>query len=123
MGLKETLFAGVVTAINALDNIPKTVTYTSVVLGAYNAETDTTARTETAFNCKGVVYREKTENQDYKKTELNQMKVLIAGQVFLDEGVTPIESDFMEFEGTKYEIKLIAPAPEGAAYVFTVRKI
>lgn len=123
MGLKEDLFSGVVTAMNALGNIPKDIVYTSVVLGAYNAATDAQARTETNINCKAVVYKGKVENQDYKKTELNQTKVLIAGQVFLTAGVEPIESDFMTIDGDKYEIKLINPAPTGAAFVFTVRKI
>lgn len=123
MGLRETLLAGVTTAINALDNIPKDISYRAVAVGAYDVDQDRPTTTETIIACKGIVYKSKEENQDYKKTTLMQTKVLIAGEVFIDESVEPDEQDYMVIDGDRYEIKLIAPAPQNACYVFTVRKV
>lgn len=123
MGLREVLRQGVTTAIAALDNIPKDVEYHAVAVGMYDSETDQHSVTENVFTCKGIVYKGKIENQDYKKTDLAQWKVLIAGEVFEDESVEPDEQDYMMIDGAKYEIKLINPAPQEACIVFTVRRV
>jgi hypothetical protein len=123
MGLKDVLNAAVVTVISALDDIPKTVEYHSVTLGAYNPLTDTQLSTEKIIICKGVVYRGKSENQDYKKTELNMTKVLIAGKVFQDAGVFPKSEDYLVIEGIRYEIRVEKLIPSDPAFIFEVRAV
>jgi hypothetical protein len=123
MGLKETLSNAVDSALSALGNVPKDVSYYRVVVGGYNVLTDTNTQTETLITCKGVMYKEKVETQDYKRTDLLQTKVLIAGSVFSTAGFTPDEQDYLVIDSVRYEIKLITVAPSEACYVFTVRAV
>jgi hypothetical protein len=123
MGLKEVLSGAVDSAISALGNLPKDVTYTRVVVGGYDPVADANTQTETAIACKGVMYKEKIETQDYKRTDLLQTKVLIAGSVFTANNFEPDEQDYMTIDSVRYEIKLITVAPSEACYVFTVRAV
>lgn len=123
MGLKETLAAAVTTAITALGNIPKDVTYYAVTQGVYNATTDSYTNSITTINCKGLVYKSKVENQDWKRTTLSETKLLIAGEVFDNAGVTPSEDDYVVIDGKRYEIFTERPAPSEPVYVFTMRAV
>lgn len=123
MGLKETLAGAVVSAVGALGNVAKDVAYHRITVGGYDVSTDANVVTDATHNVKGVMYKEKVETQDYKRTDLLQTKVLIAGKVFSDLGFEPDEQDYMVIETVRYEIKLITVAPSEACYVFTVRAV
>jgi hypothetical protein len=121
MGLAETLRAAGTTVIAALDNIPKTVSYYSVTIGAYDNATDSQTRVQVLRTVKGVVYKSKIETKDKNNTDLIQTKVLIAGEAF--GTIVPKEDDYMVIETVKYEILSIHPAPQNAVYVFIVRAV
>lgn len=123
MGLKETLAGAVTTAIAATGNVAKDISYQRVVVNGYDVTTDTNVSTVTEIVCKGVVYKEKVETQDWKKTDLIQTKVLIAGEVFADNAFVPDEQDFMEIDSVRYEIQNIRIIPSEAGYIFTVRAV
>lgn len=123
MSLKATLANAVDKAMAALDDVPLAISYYSVTTGGYNVATDSVTRTETLISCQGLRYKSKIETQDWKKTELDETKILIAGSVFSAVAVVPKEDDYMVVEGTKYEIKNIRPAPTNALYVFVVRAV
>jgi hypothetical protein len=124
MALKDTLFTAVNTIMTALEDVPMMISYYSVSpTGSYNVATDSLSKTETLISCQAVKYKSKVETQDWKKTELDETKILIAGSVFVDAAVTPKEDDYMIVEGVRYEIKNIRPAPTNALYVFVVRAV
>lgn len=121
MGLAETLLAAGTTAITALGNVALDITYVSVAAGTYDVDTDSYASTETSLSVKGIKYKSQEQNQDYKKTVLEQTKILIAGEALAS--ITPKESDYMIIAGVRYEIKEIKPAPVNAVFVFIVRQV
>lgn len=123
MGLKETVAAAVTTAIAALGNIPKDVTYYSTSAGTYDSVTDTFTSTPTVVTCKGVVYKSKVESQEWKRTVLTETKLLIAGEVFADAGVVPKETDYVVIDSVRYEIYTERPAPSEPVYVFTLKAV
>lgn len=123
MGLKGTLFDAVDKAFAALDDLPQTILYYSVTLGGYNLVTDSISTATTLITCQGVKYKSKVETQDWKKTELDETKIMIAGSVFANAAIVPKEDDYMLVDGVKYEIKNIRPAPANALYVFVVRAV
>jgi len=123
MSLKAILSNAVDKAMAALDDVPLTISYYSVVTGGYSVATDSINVTETLISCQGIKYKSKVETQDWKKTELDETKILIAGSVFSAAGISPKEDDYMLVEGVKYEIKNIRPAPTNALYVFVVRAV
>ncbi|MFM7009114.1 MAG: hypothetical protein ACKO0Z_07230 [Betaproteobacteria bacterium] len=121
MGLKATIRKAGTDAISAIGDIASDIQYYSVALGSYNAVTDSQTRVETRLDIKGLVYKAKEETQDYKKTELHQKNVLVAGEAL---GTTKItEDDYMIIDGVKHEIKSFKEAPQRAVVIFTVREV
>ena len=121
MGLKDTIRKAGTDAISAIGDIASDIAYHSVSLGAYDPVTDAQTITEVVLNVKGLLYKTKAEKQDYKKTELNQDNVLIAGEAL--STITPKEDDYMVIDGVKREIKNIKEAPQKAVFIFTVRAV
>lgn len=123
MGLREILADAAVKGVAALGNAADDISYYRVAVTGYDVNTDTNVSAETLLQCKGAVYKSKVETQDYKRTDLEETKVLIAGKVFADAGIEPDEQDYMIIKGVRYEIKNIRPAPTNAVWVFTVRAV
>lgn len=123
MGLREILSDAAVKGVAALGNAADDINYYQVSVGGYDVSLDSNVSTETLIQCKGVLYKSKIETQDYKRTDLEETKVLITGKVFADAGVTPDEQDYMIIGGVRYEIKNIRPAPTQAIWVFVVRAV
>lgn len=121
MGLKDTIRKAGTDAIAAIGDIDSDIQYYSVSVGTYDAVADTQTRIEKRIDVKGLVYKAKEETQDYKKTELHQKNVLIAGEAL--DGITLAEDDYMIIDGVKHEIKTFKEAPQRAVVIFTVRAV
>lgn len=119
MGLKDTMRNAATSAIAAIGDMSTPIEYHSLVVGNYDVALDARAVTDTVLNIKGLYYKGKEDEQDYKKSVLNEFKVLIAGEAF--GAVEPGANDFMVIKGRKHEIKGIKLIPGDAAFIFIVR--
>lgn len=109
--------------ISALGDLAPTITYHSVLKSVYDSSTDTYTEVATVISCKAAVYKAKIESMEWKRTELTETKVLIAGQVFSDASIIPKEEDFMTIKGTKYQITTLREIPGESGYTFTVKAV
>jgi hypothetical protein len=123
MSLTQTIKNAVTSAFTAAGDALDDVRYYAVGVGTYDVDADAQVRTETLVLCPGLKYEEKIVIEEWKRTEMEQTKVLIEGKHFVAASVEPAEQDYMVIDGVKYEIKKIDPTPKKIAYIFTVRAV
>lgn len=128
MGLKQQLLDGVTAAFTALGDIPSTVSYTKVVLGAYDVDADAQALTQTTVTVKGVMYNGKDMEQDsVRRLTSAQSKNTVTDETFVIipasdlPSYTPTLRDHMTIDGVKWEIFGIVPVPTNPCWIFKVR--
>lgn len=123
MSLKATVKKAVSQAIAAVGDLAAEIVYHSVTPGAYDVNTDTLTTSEIVLSFKALVYKEKDESQDYKRTDLKESKVLTPSEVFDAAGVVPKNEDYLTINGIRYEIKSYKPIVGNVGFIFIVREV
>lgn len=123
MSLKATVKKAVSQAITAVGDLAADIVYYSVMTGAYDVDTDTLTTSETALSFKALVYKEKDESQDYKRTDLKESKVLTPSEIFDAAGIVPKNEDYLTINGIRHEIKSYKPIVGNVGFIFIVREV
>jgi len=129
VGLAADLKDAVDTAFTALDDIPLSVTYTKVTLGAYDVDADSQARTEINVSVQGVMYNGRDIEQDaVRRLTSAQSKNSVTDETFLLipgndlPGYTPTLNDYVTIAAEKWEIWAMVPVPTNPCWILKVRK-
>lgn len=129
MALAQTIRDAVDAAFVALDDIPLSIVYTKVALGAYDVAADSQARTETDVTVQGVMYNGKDIEQDaVRRLTSAQSKNSVTDETFVLipasdlPAYTPTLNDYITVDGEKWEIWAMVPVPTNPCWILKVRK-
>lgn len=118
MGLRSTIDKAVGTAFKAAGDIPKTLTYHSITIGAYNPATGTTSTTTATHSVQYI-------RQDYSAIEIDGEVVkpydkrVILRQSTLP--VTPKLTDTVVIDAVTWNVVNFEQDPAGATWVLQLR--
>lgn len=97
----------------------KAITYTRVVVGAYDAETDTQAESETSYSLNAFVYNLTDTELDWFPGELNMQKMIASS---IDLPVVPNSPDTVTIDGVVWEVHRTKRLPGDPAYIVFLRR-
>lgn len=119
MGLRDKVAKSVQKALKAVGDLADDVIYVSVTLGAYNAATDTQARTTVNYPVTAVQVGLTEAEVDYFAGNRNTLKLLIAG---LDLAVDPQPEDYVLIGAVRWEIKRLKAVPGKALHIMFLQE-
>jgi len=119
MGLTATLRSAMVSAIAAAGDTATEITYNSVVLGTYDAATDTIPETLTSTTFTTFVYALTDAEVDWFQGDISMQKVIINPD---DIGVTPKAEDHITIGGARWDVARWKAFPGNVGYIVFVRK-
>lgn len=119
MALRNTVAQAALQAFNAIGDLVENAVHTQVIPGAYDPATDALTTTETTFNVRGVLVREKERETD-DNTEVQRTQFIVPSLDYPAD-FTPTPDDYLTILGTRYEINDIKQVPGKAIYTYFIR--
>jgi hypothetical protein len=119
MGYRDKIAGLVQKAFQKLGDLPTEVTYTRVVPGAYDPDTDTTANVTQTYTLNVVQVGLTEQEQDWWKTNLVTQKLLIAAR---DLPVVPEENDRVVISGVTWSVKRVKRVPGDSLFIVYIQE-
>jgi len=120
VGLKDTIKQAVKTGMKAVGDVRVFITYTSVTLGSYDPETDTTAETVVNYTNVPAVNAKLVEREvEWFPADVITQKLLIAA---LDLPVVPKADDTVTIDGSVWQVKRVNRVPGDSLWVVFVQE-
>lgn len=119
MGLNTRIKAAVKQAIALADDVRSTMTYSRVVLGAYDPVTDARTNTTTNYTLVTALVGLSDMEVDYWPADIVTQKVLIASE---DLPITPQVTDYITINAIRWEVKRVKTAPGGSLFVVYIQE-
>lgn len=120
MALNAKIKSLVKKAMVILDDLAVSITYTRVVVGAYNAATDGQTVTNTVLtNVKAVALSLTEEDLEWWPANMKGRKFLVA---YNDLPITPTDDDYITYNGKDWQIYKTKAVPGESLHIFWVRE-
>lgn len=119
-GMKALLGDLVKVAMDVVDDIKVTVTYTRVSsVDSYDANSDTVATTNTPIIFQALLSTKSDNEYDYAKMPDDHLKLVVAAQ---DMPVFPTKNDKCVINSVTYEVKRIKYVPGDPLFIIYIQK-